>query len=183
MQDAPPQAKPAVTEKPQAPRGMPPFGGSSFSITQRLTKADEKKEEEDNANLFASTDGLPQTDFTVEQVQNLWLLYADRVGAEGKINLRTNLKLALPKVGPNHRLSITVTSVATRDLLDTEKGNLLEYLRKELNNFVLDLDITVNAGEAGVTRPYTQGQKFQYLVERNPVLKKLKEKLDLEIDF
>jgi DNA polymerase-3 subunit gamma/tau len=60
---------------------------------------------------------------------------------------------------------------------------LLEYLRKELNNFVLDLDITVNVSDAGVTRPYTQGQKFQYLVQRNPVLEKLKQKLDLEIDF
>ena len=68
-------------------------------------------------------------------------------------------------------------------MVDEEKLNLLEFLRKQLNNFVIDLDITVNVGDAGVTRPYTQGQKFQYLVERNPALKKLKDKLDLEIDF
>lgn len=182
VQEATQQSKPTTTVKPQATRPSALPITSTFSITQRLTKETEKKEEE-NTNLFASTDGLPQTDFTTEQVQNLWLLYADAVGAEGKINLRSILKTALPKAGANHRIGISVPSVATKDLLDVEKAHLLEYLRKELNNFVLDLDITVNVSDAGVTRPYTQGQKFQYLVQRNPVLEKLKQKLDLEIDF
>lgn len=181
VQDAPPQSKTVTAEKPQPTRGMPPLT-STFSITQRLNKENEKKEEE-NTNLFASTDGLPQTDFTAEQVQELWLKYADAAGADGKINLRMNLKNALPKVNAGYRLAITVPSVTIKDMVDEEKINLLEFLRKQLNNYVIDLDITVNVGDAGVTRPYTQGQKFQYLAERNPVLKKLKEKLDLEIDF
>jgi DNA polymerase-3 subunit gamma/tau len=181
VQEAPPQSKTVTAEKPQPTRGMPPVT-SGFSISGSLNRNTEKKEE-DNANLFASTDGLPQTDFTAEQVHELWLKYADAAGADGKINLRMNLKNALPKVNPGHRLSITVPSITIKEMVDEEKINLLEFLRKQLNNFVIDLDITVNVGDAGVTRPYTQGQKFQYLVERNPALKKLKDKLDLEIDF
>jgi DNA polymerase III subunit gamma/tau len=185
--DAPKQETPVAqappVSRPQAGRGMPPMGGSSFSITQRLNKEFEKKEEESNAHLFASTDGLPQTDFTADRLINLWESYADAVGAEGKYNLRSILKTANPIIGNGYRLSITVASVTAVDEINREKIPLLEYLRKELNNFVIDLDVNVNTQEKGNLKPYTPAQKFQFLAEKNPVLEKLKQKLDLDVDF
>lgn len=166
--------------RPTAAKGMPVSGG--FSITQRLTKAEEKKEEEAQ-NLFASTDGLPQTEFTQEQLTILWDKYADALGAEGKYNLKSILNTAKPKLGNGFRLQLSVASVHAEEEVNRERQNLLEYLRKELNNYVLDLDVTVNIADTGTLRPYTPAQKFSFMAQKNPALEKLRQKLDLDVDF
>jgi len=66
--------------------------------------------------------------------------------------------------------------------INNKKTDLLSFLRKELNNFQISLILTVKQiiSEA---RPYTTKEKFNSMIEKNAYLLKLKEQLDLDIDY
>jgi DNA polymerase-3 subunit gamma/tau len=66
--------------------------------------------------------------------------------------------------------------------LDVEraKHDLLSYIKEELQNFNIDLKITVN--EAEVKKyVYTPKEKYERLKELNPLIEDLKKDLGLEI--
>lgn len=175
---APPVSAPPQ-QKPQPVRGMPPLKGG-FSIKQELNKIEEKEQE--NTNLFVFTEGMPKDDFTEERLTELWIKYADAAGADGRINLRANMNAYKPKLGNDYRISFPVPSVHILDNFNTEKATLLEYLRKELNNYAVDIDVQVIATDSSSRKPYTSAEKFKFMAQKNPAIEKLKLKLELDID-
>ncbi len=175
---APPVAQP-VAEKPQPVRGMPPVTGG-FSIKKELNKIEEKQQE--NVHLFVPTEGMPKEEFSEEKLRDLWGKYADAIGAEGKINMRANMGAFKPIIKADYRIAFAVASVHILDDFNNEKIALLEYLRKELNNYFIDIDVTVNSTDTGERKPYTASEKFKFLAQKNPALDKLRQKLELDID-
>ena len=61
------------------------------------------------------------------------------------------------------------------------KEHLMQYLRKELNNYdlVLESKIVVNKEKL----LYTSQDKYDHLVKKYPALSELKTRLGLELDF
>jgi DNA polymerase-3 subunit gamma/tau len=66
--------------------------------------------------------------------------------------------------------------------LNEFKPLLLEYLRKNLNNFSIELQAEIAPQEAK-KMIYTSQEKFRYLAEKHPVLQDLKTKLGLDLEF
>ena len=70
--------------------------------------------------------------------------------------------------------------------VEQEKMLLLEYLHKEFNNRTIMFDVLVDAGEkedVPVHMRLNSKQKFEYIAEQYPLVKELKERLKLEIDY
>jgi DNA polymerase-3 subunit gamma/tau len=67
-------------------------------------------------------------------------------------------------------------------LLDTLRSDVTTFLRNKLNNDSIQV-----AGELKETTGkkviYTNREKFEYLVEKNPAIGELKKRLDLDTDF
>ena len=64
--------------------------------------------------------------------------------------------------------------------VERDRYNLLGYIRKELNNFDIDIAITVNE-EKEKQYYYTPREKFEKLKEKNPNLDLLRKTFDLDI--
>ena len=63
----------------------------------------------------------------------------------------------------------------------TERPDLLKFLQTELKNYSLEINLIVNKNlEQKIA--YTNREKFQKLAEKNPLLLKLRQQLDLEVD-
>ncbi|MBC35636.1 MAG: hypothetical protein CL663_06310 [Bacteroidetes bacterium] len=62
------------------------------------------------------------------------------------------------------------------------RTELQAFLKKELNNSRLTLKSVV-VQEVKSTIAYTDQDKYQKMIKKNPDIKDLREKLDLEIDF
>ena len=60
--------------------------------------------------------------------------------------------------------------------------NLQGHLKKELNNFKINL-VPVLAQKEDNKAAYTDSEKFEKMAKKNPELKNLKDQLDLEIKF
>jgi DNA polymerase-3 subunit gamma/tau len=63
--------------------------------------------------------------------------------------------------------------------LEKSQGQILEYLKRELNNYLIEFEITV---DKSVTKKYvyTDQDKFTKLVEKNPAVDLLRRTFDLD---
>jgi len=55
-------------------------------------------------------------------------------------------------------------------------------IKEGLNNYHIQLEVVVNEQEVK-SKAYLPQEKFRKMAEKNPALKTLKDKLNLEIDF
>ncbi|WP_313113756.1 DNA polymerase III subunit gamma/tau [Aequorivita sediminis] len=131
-------------------------------------KANQPKEED-----------LPVNVFTEEEMLKYWNKYTKKVEKEGKFNLLSHLTMGTPKLEsaiihlefPNHTIKTEV---------ERAKYDLLGYLREKLQNYEIDLDITVN--ETTEKRyVYSTREKFEKMKEMNPALERLRQEFDLDI--
>jgi DNA polymerase-3 subunit gamma/tau len=82
----------------------------------------------------------------------------------------------------NNLITLTLTNPVEEPLLNTIKADLLTYLRDNLNNSLIQLDYQFAQFETR-RMAYTNKEKFDALVEKNPLLKKLQDKFGLDPDF
>lgn len=125
------------------------------------------------------TENLPVTDFSEEEMQAAWTEYTNTVESDGKYNLLSHLTMGVPKLDgsiihlefPNHTIKTEV---------ERAKYELLGFLREKLQNYNIDLDITVNE-TAEKKYAYTTREKFEKMKEMNPLIEKLRKEFDLDI--
>lgn len=67
-------------------------------------------------------------------------------------------------------------------MLNNMKVELTAFLREELKNTSLQVTGELSASEDKKVI-YTNREKFDYLADKNPILKELKDRLGLDTDF
>jgi len=60
--------------------------------------------------------------------------------------------------------------------------NFLGFLRNELNNFSIQLNLVLPTAE-DKTNLYTATDRYKHLAEKNPSINKLRQAFDLDIEF
>ncbi len=122
---------------------------------------------------------LPTEDFTEEAMPAAWNEYNQKMSDEGNHNLHSHLSMGVPKLeGTLLHLEFPNNTIKTE--VERARHKLLGFLREKLNNYNIDLSIEVN--EAEVKRyAYTPKEKFEKLMEKNPLIDKLRQEFDLEI--
>lgn len=122
---------------------------------------------------------LPVNDFTEDTMQTVWQDYATIVEKEGKYNLLSHLSMGVPKLeGTTIHLEFPNNTIKLE--VERAKHELLNFMRKKLQNYEVSLSIEVN--ETAIKRyAYTSREKFEKLKEINPLMDKLRKEFDLEI--
>ena len=149
---------------------------SSLSINQFLNT---KVEERENDEIKAAT-GESRSEFDKEQLNSLWLKYAKTIEKKGKISLFRLFSEQFPKIDDNFLLHFPVESQALAEDLQTEKPELLTFLRKSLNNYGINIDFPVITVEESKVL-YTPQDKFKHMLEKHPKLMYMKKHLDLDL--
>ncbi|WP_113638021.1 DNA polymerase III subunit gamma/tau [Nubsella zeaxanthinifaciens] len=117
--------------------------------------------------------------FTEAQFKECWQAYAQKAKEEDKIHLFTLLTSNEPILDGVH-VTVLVENIALESTLQTEKIELLNYLRGSLGNF--DVQIFSKRVEAKQSdRIYTNKDKYAYLMEKNPKLEEFRQKFNLDI--
>jgi DNA polymerase-3 subunit gamma/tau len=112
-----------------------------------------------------------------------WNAYADQIKAE-RPRMAVTLKNTNPSLQDATRVVITLNNRdQLGDFLANTKHSLEVFLQRELQNDLIaidaGLDETVNQTQV---RLYTSEEKFKYLSNKNPLLNKLRQNLNLEIE-
>ena len=165
------KANPAIINK------IKKGGLSGLSINQFLNK---KEGEEDEQEITAAT-GKSRSEFNEEQLNPLWLEYSKTIEKKGKISLFRLFSEQFPKIDDNFLLHFPVESQALAEDLQTEKPELLTFLRKSLNNYGINIDFPVIAVEESKIL-YTPQDKLKHMLEKHPKLMYMKKHLDLDLN-
>lgn len=137
--------------------------------------AESDEEEEDLSNK-------PRTPFTQEELDAKWKSYCYLVQKEKKASLYATLTKHTVKLGENFQLSLVLDSEIQALELVSEKSALLGFLRRELNNYGIDLQTEVIQNQQE-SKHLTSKDKFLKMVEKNPVLAELRERFGLDIEY
>lgn len=82
----------------------------------------------------------------------------------------------------NHVITVELLSPVHETMLNNIKSELTGFLREQLRNNAIQVTGQLYTGEEKKII-YTNREKFDFLAEKNPMLKKLKERLGLDTDF
>ena len=118
-------------------------------------------------------------DITFEDVQNAWKSYSETQQKDPPFfNILQSSEIQLN----GDVLEVVLASLVQEKFLLEKKTEVMNYIRSRLSNASLQLKTIVN--EAKVQNIlHTPSEKFAKLSEKNPELKRLREVLDLEIQY
>ena len=134
----------------------------------------EKKQEAD-----AIGKDMPKEDFTEEQLHDVWKAYIDKIKIKGGKIMASILATDIPRVeGTN--LYIQLPNVTMKTEVERHSYHLMTFLKKELQNYDIQLFIDVNE-EAAKKYAFTPMEKYNKLREKNPLIDELRQTFDLDI--
>ena len=121
------------------------------------------------------------TPFTQADLVLCWDEFADSLKKESP-HLYSTLKSSRPFLNADGDIELILGNKVLEDELNLRKTDMMEFLRNRLNNYKFQL-LTRIAENQKNSKPYTDKEKFDLMAEKNPVLRTLKDELDLEIEY
>ena len=165
----------------QQPQPIKEEVSSKKRVSALSLKSIQKKHQltkEINARI-PNQENLPTEDFTQQQMITHWNAYTEIVKGQGKYNFLSHLTMNEPKL-KDGMIHLEFPNQTIKLEVERDKFELLTYMRKELKNHNVDLVIDVN--ELQVKRyAYTDKEKYEKLVEKNPNLEALRNAFELDI--
>jgi DNA polymerase-3 subunit gamma/tau len=112
----------------------------------------------------------------------VWVQYAELAEKAGRHSMASTLLARKPILKENFLIELCIDNQVQENEMRAERTELLTYLRSRLNNYKIDIETSIKLMPAEERKYFTQKEKFYRLAELYPVLNKLKQQLDLDID-
>lgn len=122
---------------------------------------------------------LPKDPFTYDSMIQHWQAYADRLSKSGLMLMYSLMGMTQPKLEAHHIL-LELPNEGSKLSFEENKYELVNYLRRQLNNYDIEIHITVNE-EIKIKKVFDSKDKYLHLNEINPNLEVLRRTFDLEL--
>jgi DNA polymerase-3 subunit gamma/tau len=146
-----------------------------------LDKIKLPQKEEKEAEIDVSS--LPKDDFSPEKLIIIWQKYAAKMQEAGKESLYVTLTRRHPEKIDQTSIGFIIDNKVQEQDIEKEKPVMMEFIRKELNNFHLQLHLAQTTDDDNKQILYTSRDKFKKLAEKNPHLLTLKQRFNLDLEF
>ncbi len=121
-----------------------------------------------------------------EPLHRAWQQYADYL-RENRNPAVQSLELAVLRITDMQTLEVVTGNNLEQKFIEQEKRNLSDHLQKAFSNKALSFTVIVEVKEGEVEestdRPLNKREQFQQIVEQYPLVKELKDRLRLELDY
>ena len=162
---------------------------SSLSNKKRLTTASIsgiRKKINDDSNIQVEVDkkqDLPSSKFSQTLLVEKWNQFADQRKKEGKMGLYTTLTKTKPILKDDFSIVFLIDSEVQKIEFQTESQPLLDFLKLELKNGLIQLNLQITKPESPKLTQLTSRERFFQMAEENPDLHNFKEVFDLDIEY
>ncbi|MBH2004409.1 MAG: DNA polymerase III subunit gamma/tau [Sphingobacteriia bacterium] len=122
----------------------------------------------------------------IDKLQKFWDEYATALEKQLKHSAAGTFKIASLEIESDIHFTVSVSAVTAQKFVEQEKLELLEQIHKLFNNRAINFTVLVAAGEredVPLHMKLNSKQKYERIAEQFPLLRELKEKLRLEIDY
>jgi len=114
--------------------------------------------------------------FTTEDLKVKWEQFLTRL--EDRPNLKSTLS-TIPEIKENYQLLLEIENTIQENLIGGIRPELVSWLRKELHNSKIQLITNISEKVKG-RLIYTDSEKFEEMVKKNPELTLLRQKFKLD---
>jgi DNA polymerase-3 subunit gamma/tau len=150
---------------------------SALSISslkaKKQHKLSKKEEEIDESQL-------PKEDFTEKEMQKHWADFVEKIDGHGRKILASSLTTDVPKLFDETTIWIELPNDTMKKEVEREQHDLIDHLKRQLNNHLVSLRITVNE-ETAKKFAFTPEEKYRKLREKNPAIDLLRKTFDLDL--
>lgn len=154
----------------------------SFTKPNGKPESNGKVEGDDSPSVVNNgIDAAWDNSFTPEQLQKIWNDYA-RLIEKSNPRLFSMLTARSPRLKGNDVIVFPLQNETQEVELLKEKSPLFNHLRRELKNAKLQLEIEYTRDENGSQKAYTAADKYKLLADKNPLLDKLKDVFNLDLE-
>jgi DNA polymerase-3 subunit gamma/tau len=123
---------------------------------------------------------LPEDPVAEEELSRHWQEFAKQMEDAGKKILASSLSTDTPKLLRENTIWIELPNSTMKKEVERDQQDLMTYLKKMLNNYSLQLKVTVNE-ETARQYAFTPEEKYQKLREKNPAIDLLRKTFDLDL--
>ena len=125
-------------------------------------------------------------DLTLEGLYISWGIYIEKLIARKNHSAVSNFRAALLKIIDENTIEIITETVIQQKFIEQERAALIDHLQDEFSNrqlsYTLILEEKEHPGEAK-EKPLTVKEQYLKLIEEYPLVKQLKDRLRLELDY
>ena len=123
---------------------------------------------------------------TMEKLRQCWDAYTQILEKQLKHSSAGTFKSARLVIENDIRFTITVSAITSQKFVEQERMMLIDHLHKEFNNRAISFEVLVEAGEQQDIPAHMRlnsKQKFEHIAEQYPLVKELRDRLKLLIDY
>jgi len=78
---------------------------------------------------------------------------------------------------------IEIENISQKEGFESYRQDFLDFIRKQLSNNTVNFRFEERTQEGAARKAYSPIEKFEAMIEKNPLLKDLKSRLDMELDY
>ena len=159
--------------------GLPKKG--SFLKGTSLAATGIKKEEKAREAPIESE--LPEDSFEEIKLLEVWQQYADQQQLDGNRQMFTTLTMNKPHLKEGFIVELIIHNQAQENLMIESKVSLVDFLRKTLNNYKVILNTVIEEQAVDPDQAFTNKERYQKMVQKNPDLEEMRKQLGLELEL
>ena len=153
-------------------------GGASLGSLSRIRQQFADKQ--------ASAEGNQSKPLEVETLHQVWQQYADYL-RENRNPAVQSLELATLRIIDANTFEVITSNNLEQKFIEQEKRGLSDHLQKAFANKTVSFSVLVeeraHAEEEPTERPLNKREQFIQIIEQYPLVKELKDRLRLELDY
>jgi DNA polymerase-3 subunit gamma/tau len=123
-----------------------------------------------------------RTPFSQSDLERVWGPMAVKISTDLP-NLHHSLTSRPPVLNDDYKIVVSVDNKIQYNEIFLKLPDILHVLRTELKNWGIQLEILITERPPEMRRPYSDQEKLDALIEKNPAIKTLKDQLNLDIDL
>jgi DNA polymerase III subunit gamma/tau len=128
----------------------------------------------------------PARPLNEEELYTAWGMYIEELRKKANHSAVTNFKMATLTIADPNSIEITTDTEIQKAFIEGERGGLVEFLQSHFNNRQLTYRVMVVQKESDdmpVERPLNTKEQYLRIIEEYPLVKELKERLQLDLDY
>ncbi len=163
--------------------------------TKKTTRAIEKTPSikdftiEDQYNKKASNTESPIVEentenryFSIEQLEKVWYEFSLKFVSSNP-SIYNLFQIKKPVLSDQNKIILTLDNEVHETYINENKTDLLKFLKDKLHNNLITLETHVKKANEIQKKAYTSKEKYQEMVQKNPHLEKLVQRLNLNLEF
>lgn len=120
---------------------------------------------------------------TLERFRYAAAEYAKQMQQKGKMQIALMLRPEMINRIDADNGIIGIENISQKESFEAYRQDFLDFIRKQLNNSVINFRFEERQQEGAVKKAYSPIEKFEAMIVKNPLLKELKSRLDMELDY